>query len=109
MRDTLFPPSYRQYGEREQKQGLQILGLAVRDRDSSPQRVEEFVQRHTIPYPIGMVSDPLFARFVDSRDVSVPQTLIYGRNGQLIAHFQGYDETVVDQLTTVIDAELSKE
>ena len=97
------------YGEPEFREGLRIIGLSIQDASSSPRQVEEFVRRHGLTYPVGFIPDRLFGRFVASKDVSVPQTLVYGRDGRLVGHFQGFDAQVADRMTTVIAAQLAKE
>jgi peroxiredoxin len=97
------------YGEPEYREGLRIIGLSIQDASSSPRQVEEFVRRQGLSYPVGFIPDRLFGRFVASKDVSVPQTLVYGRDGRLAGHFQGFDAQVADRMTTVIAAELAKE
>jgi thiol-disulfide isomerase/thioredoxin len=101
-------PSMTEFGDTEKKQGLQIIGLAVNDAESTPQRVKKFIDEMHIEYPVGMISDPEFARYVDSRDVSVPQTLVYGRDGRLIAHFSGHNNSSEKELADVIGRELEK-
>ncbi len=101
-------PTLARFGEAESRQGLQIIGLAVQDSESTPDRVAQFMKEYQITYPVGMVKDPVFADFVDSNDVSVPQTLVYGRDGRLVAHFSGHDPNVDAELTSTIKRELEK-
>ncbi|MBL8169477.1 MAG: TlpA family protein disulfide reductase [Acidobacteria bacterium] len=101
-------PTMTRFGEAEKQRGLQIIGLAAEDADTTRTRVEEFIQQMKIAYPVGLVKDEVFARFVESRDVSVPQTLIYGRDGKLVAHFAGHDATVDTELTATVKRELEK-
>jgi len=86
---------------------LQIIGLAVEDQ-TSPDRLSKFISDYKISYPVGMVDDQTFAGFVGSRDVSVPQTLVYGRDGKLVAHYVGQSAEADADLIAKIQAELSK-
>ncbi|MFN0110366.1 MAG: TlpA disulfide reductase family protein [Blastocatellia bacterium] len=104
----LHIPSLTKYGEEDAKRGLQIVGLAVDDAESSPQRVSEFIHQMKITYPVGMVRDDVFKMYVDSKDLSVPQTLVYGRDGKLAAHFIGHDDLVAAELASTIKRELDK-
>ncbi|MFN0084560.1 MAG: TlpA disulfide reductase family protein [Blastocatellia bacterium] len=101
-------PTMTRFGEAEKAQGLQILGLAVKDAESTPERVRKFMQEMNIAYPVGMISDPDFSEYINSRDVSVPQTLVYARDGRLVAHFSGHDDATAAELTGTIKRELSK-
>ncbi len=102
-------PALTEYGEADKKQGLQIIGLAVSDAESTPERVRKFLEEMKIEYPVGMIANPDFSRYVDSRDVSVPQTLVFARDGRLAAHFTGHDKATEKELAAVIHRELQKQ
>jgi len=96
------------YGEEENKRGLQIVGLAVDDAETTPQRISEFIHQMKITYPVGLVTDDVFKKYVESKDLSVPQTLVYARDGKLVAHFIGHDDSVAAELDAAIKRELEK-
>lgn len=97
------------FGEQETNRGLQVVGLAVDDAETTPQRVNEFIQQMKITYPVGMVNDDVFKKYVESKDVSVPQTLVYSRDGKLVAHFIGHDDSVASELMATVKRELDKQ
>jgi thiol-disulfide isomerase/thioredoxin len=101
-------PTLNRFDDEDRERGLKILGLIINDRETSQARVQQFVKDQKVEYPISMISQDLFERFIDSKDTEVPQTLVYGRNGRLAAHFVGHDATIDAQLTTVIKQELAK-
>jgi len=101
-------PVMTKFGDAEKEGVLQIVGLAVKDGESTEDRVRKFIQETKIPYPVGMISDPEFSDYVHSKDVSVPQTLIYARDGRLVAHFSGHDDKVAADITAAINRELVK-
>src|SRR5262245_22424311 len=88
--------------------GLQVIGLAVKDRESTEERIRKFIREFNIKYPVGMISDPDFSDYVQSKDIGVPQTLVYGRDGRLVAHFSGHDDRLAEQITATINRELAK-
>jgi thiol-disulfide isomerase/thioredoxin len=92
----------------EESSGLQIIGLAVECKDSTPERLAQLIKEYKINYPVGIVKDRVFSSYVESSDVSVPQTLVYGRDGRLAAHFSGHDDSVDADLTATIKSELEK-
>jgi thiol-disulfide isomerase/thioredoxin len=102
-------PTMTKFTAEDTNRGLQIIGLAVDDAESTPKRVAEFIQQMKITYPVGMIEDPVFAKFVESKDVSVPQTLIYGRDGRLVAYFSGHDATTDAEITATVKRELDKQ
>ncbi len=95
------------YGVAEREQGLRIVGLSVEDQKTTPALIRKLISDYRITYPVGSVSDSLFTRFVESRDIGVPQTLIYGRDGNLLAHFQHHDDAVSAEISSVIERALT--
>ncbi|MGH9935357.1 MAG: TlpA disulfide reductase family protein [Blastocatellia bacterium] len=101
-------PTMTKFRDAEREGVLQIIGLAVKDGESTQERVRKFIQEMNIAYPVGMISDPDFSSYVDSKDVSVPQTLVYARDGRLVAHFSGHDDKVAAEIAATINRELVK-
>ncbi len=101
-------PALTKFGDAEKEGVLQIVGLAVKDGESTEERVRKFIQETTITYPVGMISDYDFTGYVESKDVSVPQTLIYARDGRLVAHFTGHDDKIAADIAATINRELVK-
>lgn len=88
---------------------LQVIGMAVKDSRSNSQALKQFITDQKIAYPVvGEVEDKHFVDFVNSSDVSVPQTLIYGRDGRLIAHYLGYNQQVGTEIEQKIAVELAR-
>lgn len=88
---------------------LQVVGMAVKDPRSNSQAIKQFIADQKVNYPVvGEVDDKYFVDFVDSRDVSVPQTLIYGRDGRLLAHYLGYNQKVATEIEQRVETELLK-
>jgi thiol-disulfide isomerase/thioredoxin len=102
-------PTLTKFGDDERRRGLQIIGLAVQDSESTSERISQFIKDFKIAYPIGVIKDHIFSEYVESRDVSVPQTLVYGRDGRLVAHFNGHDPKIDADLTATIRRELDKQ
>jgi thiol-disulfide isomerase/thioredoxin len=101
-------PTMTKFGASEQERGLQVIGLAVNDAESTRDRVRKFIEEMKINYPVAMISDSNFSDFVQSKDVSVPQTLIYGRDGRLVAYYGGHDDKTAADVAATVDRELGK-
>jgi thiol-disulfide isomerase/thioredoxin len=101
-------PTLTRFSDDDRQRGLQIIGLAVQDSESTSERISQFIKDFKIAYPIGVIKDHIFSDYVESRDVSVPQTLVYGRDGRLVAHFNGHDPQIDAELTATIRRELEK-
>jgi cytochrome c biogenesis protein CcmG, thiol:disulfide interchange protein DsbE len=89
--------------------GPQVIGLAVTDQQTTPERVTQFVKDQRLSYPVGLIDDRAFSGYIDSRDVSVPQTLVYGRDGKLTAHIIGQSAQTDAELTAAVERELAKQ
>jgi peroxiredoxin len=93
----------------EQSPDLQVIGMSVKDPRSNTEAVKQFIGHQKVNYPVvSEVEDKHFVQFVDSTNVSVPQTLIYGRDGRLIAHYLGYNQQVGAEIEQKVKAELEK-
>ncbi len=88
---------------------LQVMGMSVKDPRSNSQAVRQFISEQKVNYPmVSEVDDKYFVNFVDSTNVSVPQTLIYGRDGRLVAHYLGFNPQVGTEIEQKIKDELAK-
>jgi thiol-disulfide isomerase/thioredoxin len=102
-------PALTRFKEEDWRRGLQIIGLAVQDQQTTSERLHQFIKDQQIAYPVGWVSDRLFSEFVQARDVSVPQTLVYSRDGRLAGHFLGQSTGSDAALVALIARELEKQ
>lgn len=77
-----------QFGESDYQRGLQIIG--IESESSTAEQVRQYIRDQSINYPVAQIDETTFIRFVNSRDLSAPQTLIFGRDGKLLLHTNGY-------------------
>lgn len=95
--------------DKDKSEEVQVVGMSVKDPRSTPQTLLQFITEQKVTYPIVKdVEDKHFMKFVDSKNVSVPQTLIYGRDGRLIAYFLGFNQQVGAEIGQKIKDELVK-
>lgn len=85
--------------------GLKVVGLAVEETEGG---ARHYVADQGIGYVVATVTDPVFGSFVESRNVSVPQTLVYGRDGRLAGHFIGHSPELAAELASTVRRELEK-
>jgi thiol-disulfide isomerase/thioredoxin len=77
--------------------GVEVLGLHIDDRGrSSHEAIKEFIQQFGIPYTVGLATDDMFITYLGREEDSIPQTLVFGRDGRLVAHLIGYDPSSPD-------------
>jgi cytochrome c biogenesis protein CcmG/thiol:disulfide interchange protein DsbE len=80
--------------------GLQIVGLNVGGPDDRI-KVADFARALSIQYPLGFPDKAVTDLFF-SGDQTIPQTFVFGRDGQLVKRFIGYDEPTDVELEKVI-------
>lgn len=101
IRDTMT-----QFTDEDFKRGLQIIGLE--SEGATVQRVKEFIKDEKIQYPVAQISEATFVRFVESQDLSAPQTMIFGRDGKLLRHTMGHGAKIQAAIRETIQQALDK-
>lgn len=85
--------------------GLQIVGLNVGGADDRI-KVRDFARELSIQYPLGFPDKALSDLFL-SDSQTIPQTFVFGRDGQLVKRFIGYDKETESELEKVIGEAVS--
>jgi len=68
--------------------------------------VREFKDEFKINYPIGFADDAFaaaVARPSRGGGINIPQTLVLTRDGRVLIHFTGYDQTVTPKLRQAVE------
>ena len=92
----------KQYGT----EGLAVVGLNVGGPDDRI-KVGAFARELDIQYPLGFPDKALTDLFL-SDDQTIPQTFIFGRNGELAKRLVGYDQGSGAELEKAIKTELKR-
>lgn len=95
-----------QFSEDQIRQGLQIIG--IESESSSAEQVRQFIQDQKLNYPVAQVDEPTFMQFVNSRDLSAPQTLVFGRDGKLVLHTNGHSAQNEGAIRAAVQKALDK-
>ncbi len=86
------------------ERGVEVIGLHIDDRGrTSRQAMRNFINQFGINYTVGIASDDMFIAYLGEKDDSIPQTLVFDRNGKVIAHLIGYDSTHAAKLDAAIN------
>lgn len=80
--------------------GLETVGLNVGGPDDRI-KVSDFARELGIQYPLGF-PDKALSDFFMSDNQTIPQTFVFGREGQLLKRFIGYDHATEEELEKVI-------
>ncbi|MCB1023685.1 MAG: TlpA family protein disulfide reductase [Acidobacteria bacterium] len=85
-------PHLKELQKKYESKGIQVIGLHVGGEEDKP-KVPAFIERLKIDYPLAVPEDELTYTLLGDDD-SIPQTLIFDRNGKVIKQFIGYDPEV---------------
>ena len=82
-------------------QGLQVIGLNVGGPEDHP-KIPEFAERLQIKYALG-IPEPEMSNLYMGSDSRIPQTVVFDREGRIVKHFVGYDQTISQELERTIE------
>lgn len=86
--------------------GLQVVGLNVGGPDDRV-KVSSFAKELGINYQLGF-PDKALTDVLLSGDLSIPQTVIFGRDGRIVKRFIGYDQVIENEMEKVIVETVTK-
>lgn len=72
--------------------GVEVIGLHIDDRGrSTPEAIRKFISDYGVNYTVGMASNDMFKAYLGTVEDTIPQTLVFDREGRLVTHLVGYD------------------
>jgi thiol-disulfide isomerase/thioredoxin len=84
-------PQLARLAKDNRHRGLEVIGLHIDDRGrSSPDDIRKFIDHYGIAYTVGLATDEMFTSYLGTEDDTIPQTLVFARDGRLIKHLIGY-------------------
>lgn len=87
-------PQLARIARENRNRGVEVVGLHIDDRGrSSSEDIRKFIDHYGITYTVGMATDDMFIGYLGTTDDTIPQTLVFGRDGKLIKHLVGYGES----------------
>lgn len=87
-------PQLARIARENRDRGVEVVGLHIDDRGrSSPEAIRKFIENYGITYTVGMATDNMFTSYLGTEDDTIPQTLVFGRDGKLVKHLIGYDQS----------------
>lgn len=90
----LETPQLARLARENRHRGLEVIGLHIDDRGrSSPQDIQKFINDFGVTYTVGLATDQMFIDYLGTTDDTIPQTLVFGRDGRLIKHLSGYNQS----------------
>jgi thiol-disulfide isomerase/thioredoxin len=101
-------PQLARLQKENQARGLEVIGLHIDDRGrSTPAAIRRFVSDYGINYTVGLATDAMFTDYLGTADDTIPQTLVFDRQGRLIKHLIGYDSSHARTLDEVVNRALA--
>lgn len=94
---------YNQYRQK----GFTILGLAT-DMPDRVVDVKAFIAATKITYPVGFLTAEVIVYFLDPRNHSVPQMILFGPDGKMVKRLIGWNEANGRELKTELEAQLAR-
>lgn len=90
----LETPQLARLARENRDRGLEVIGMHIDDRGrSSPEDIRKFIDHYGISYTVGLATDDMFTSYLGTEDDTIPQTLVFGRDGRLITHLSGYSQS----------------
>lgn len=87
-------PQLARIARENRDRGVEVVGLHIDDRGrSSPDDIRKFIDAYGITYTVGMATDEMFIAYLGNEDDTIPQTLVFARDGRLIKHLVGYTQS----------------
>ena len=101
-------PQLARIARENRDRGVEVVGLHIDDRGkSSPEAIRKFIDNYGISYTVGLATDDMFTAYLGTADDTIPQTLVFGRDGKLIKHLIGYDQSYVKILDEAVNQALA--
>lgn len=89
----LETPQLARLARENRDRGLEVIGLHIDDRGrSSSEDIRKFIDHYGITYTVALATDDMFTSYLGTEDDTIPQTLVFGRDGRLIKHLSGYSQ-----------------
>jgi thiol-disulfide isomerase/thioredoxin len=101
-------PQLARIARERRDRGVEVIGLHIDDRGrSSPDDIRKFIDHYGIGYTVGMATDDMFTAYLGTADDTIPQTLVFGRDGRLIKHLIGYSQAEGKALDEAVNQALA--
>lgn len=89
-----------EYGPR----GVEFVGLTTENPGSASEKVRQFASDYGMEYRVGWADPDVFETLVTR--AAIPQTLVVGADGRVVARFVGYSKKVLPMLRAGIEEAL---
>ena len=101
-------PQLARLVKENRERGVEVIGMHIDDRGrSSPEDIRKFIDHYGVTYTIGLATDEMFTSYLGTDEDTIPQTLVFGRDGRLIKHLIGYGPAHGKELDEAVNQALA--
>jgi thiol-disulfide isomerase/thioredoxin len=101
-------PQLARIAKEHQARGVEVIGMHIDDRGrSTPEAIRKFINDFGINYTVGLANDDMFIKYLGTADDTIPQTLVFDRQGRAILHMSGYDSSHARALDEAVNRALA--
>jgi cytochrome c biogenesis protein CcmG/thiol:disulfide interchange protein DsbE len=101
-------PQLARIAKEHQARGVEVIGMHIDDRGrSTPEAIRKFIGDFGINYTVGLATDDMFIKYLGTADDTIPQTLVFDRQGRAILHLSGYDSSHARALDEAVNRALA--
>jgi thiol-disulfide isomerase/thioredoxin len=102
-------PQLARLARENRERGLEVIGMHIDDRGrSTPEAIRKFIDHYGITYTVGLATDDMFISYLGTEEDTIPQTLVFGRDGRLIKHLIGYSPSDGKELDEAVNQALAE-
>ncbi|MEP7270548.1 MAG: TlpA disulfide reductase family protein [Acidobacteriota bacterium] len=90
-------PQLAKLSQKYRDQGVEVVGLSVNEKKDQAE-VLDFVKQAGMTYTVGYAGDRVSAAFLSGTEDEtgqppIPQLFVFGKDGRLVEHLVGYNES----------------
>ena len=101
-------PQLARIARDHQARGVEVIGMHIDDRGrSTPEAIRKFINEYGVNYTVGLATDDMFINYLGTADDTIPQTLVFDRQGRAVLHLSGYDSSHARALDEAVNRALS--
>ena len=101
-------PQLVRLAQQNRARGIEVIGLHIDDQGRSTQAaIRKFITSFDINYTVGIASNEMFTAYLGTEEDTIPQTLVFDRKGNAVAHFIGYDQSHARKLDEAVNLALA--
>jgi thiol-disulfide isomerase/thioredoxin len=83
--------------------GLKVMGMHPMDQRSTKEGLSTMIKEDGIKFPVSQVQDADFMKMAETKNVDVPQVLIYSKDGKLVKALSGFNPSVAEQINSAVN------